>query len=296
VSAPALDGVLVVDKSRGPTSHDVVARARRVLRTPRVGHLGTLDPMATGVLPLVVGRATRLAPYFPAENKVYEATVAFGRATDTYDAEGTTTGETGRQPSRAALEAALAPLRGTFLQQPPAYSAKKIGGVAAHTLARREAPVVLAPVAVTVDRLDLLDYTGGAARLRLAVRAGFYVRSLAHDLGVSLGTGAHLAALRRLESAGFRLEGAVTWEELVTGSPEALAARVVPVDALLPELPAVTLAPAHVAWVRHGRDVPGGPGVASAVPYRLVDGDGRLVALARPAAQPGLLHPVLVVG
>ncbi len=297
MTATPLDGVLVVDKSQGPTSHDVVSKARRVLRTPKVGHLGTLDPMATGVLPLVLGRATRLAPYFPGENKVYEAAIAFGRATDTYDAEGQTTTASGLVPDGAALAAALERFRGTFHQQPPAYSAKKIGGVAAHTLARRDAPVALAPVPVTVDRLDLLGYGDGVARLRLAVRAGFYVRSLAHDLGLALGTGAHLAALRRLEAAGFGIDAAVTWEALVTGSPEALADRLVPLDALLPELPAVALAPAHVEWVRHGRDVPGRWSADDgASPSRLLDEAGRLVAIARPAAQPGLLHPVLVVG
>ena len=296
MTAPALDGVLVVDKAQGPTSHDVVSRARRTLATSKVGHLGTLDPMATGVLPLVLGRATRLAPYFPGEDKVYDAAVAFGRTTDTYDAEGATTGGTGLSPSRDALEAALAAFRGTFLQQPPAYSAKKIGGVAAHTLARRDASVTLAPVAVTVDRLDLLDYRDGVARLRLAVRAGFYVRALAHDLGAALGTGAHLSALRRLEAAGFGLAGAVTWEALVTEPADAVAARLVPIDALLPELPAVTLAPPLVEWIRHGRDVPAGPGDVPAGPSRLLDAAGRLVAVARPAAVPGFLHPVLVVG
>lgn len=294
--SPAPDGVLVVDKAEGPTSHDVVATIRRRLRVPRVGHLGTLDPMASGVLPLVLGRATRLAPYFPPAGKVYEAAITFGRATDTYDAQGAVTHETGRVPERAALEAALVPFRGTFMQMPPAFSAKKIGGVSAHRFARRDAEVALAPVAVTVDALDLLDYDAGTARLRLDVRAGFYVRALAHDLGTALGTGAHLSGLRRLSAAGFTLAGAAAWETVVTAGPDAVAAHVQPIDGLLAALPAVPVTADAADRVRHGQDIDHAPRLPDGAPVaRLVGPGGTLVALAREV-RPGLLHPVVVVG
>lgn len=295
------DGVLVVDKAAGPTSHDVVATIRRRLRVTRVGHLGTLDPMASGVLPLVLGRATRLSPYFPATGKVYEAAITFGRATDTYDAQGAVTRDSGRVPDRAALEAALAAFRGTFLQTPPVYSAKKIGGVSAHRLARRDAEVTLEPVAVTLDRLDLLAYDAGVAQLRLDVRSGFYVRSLAHDLGEALGTGAHLSGLRRLEAAGFTVDGSVPWELVVTADPSVLSAHVQPLDRLLPTLPAVAVSDAEADRLRHGQDLRVPPGAVATGPdgradvIRLVGTAGTLVALARSTG-PGLLHPVVVVG
>ena len=199
MSAPRFEahGVLVVDKPTGPTSHDVVQVARRSFGA-RVGHTGTLDPLASGVLPLVLGRATRLARFMSAGEKTYEATVVFGRETDTYDAAGQTTAETGDAPAAEALAALVAALPGRRPQTPPAYSAKKIGGEAAHRLARRDAAVVPAPVEVEIHEATLLGVDGAEARLRLRVSAGFYVRSLAHDLGRQLGTGAHLGALRRV--------------------------------------------------------------------------------------------------
>ena len=181
----------------GPTSHDVVQVARRSFGA-RVGHTGTLDPLASGVLPLVLGRATRLARFMSAGEKTYEATVVFGRETDTYDAAGQTTAETGEAPAAEALAALVAALPGRRPQTPPAYSAKKIGGEPAHRLARRDAAVIPAPVEVEIHEATLLGVRRAEARLRLRVSAGFYVRSLAYDLGRQLGTGAHLGALRRL--------------------------------------------------------------------------------------------------
>jgi tRNA pseudouridine55 synthase len=249
-----VDGVLVVDKPSGPTSHDVVSVARRALGTSRIGHTGTLDPMATGVLALVVGRATRLARYMTGDVKTYEAEVTFGRATDTYDALGATTHETGRHPDPEALRSALAQFSGPLQQTPPAYSAKKIGGTAAYRLARRDTPVLPDPVAVVVHALACTAWVDGVATLTVRVSSGFYVRSLAHDLGERLGTGAHLSALRRTQAGAFSLAGALSWEALVHGGESARAA-VVPIDGLLADLPAVVLSPADAARVRHGQSV-----------------------------------------
>jgi tRNA pseudouridine55 synthase len=289
-TAGALDGVLIVDKPAGPTSHDIVAAARRALGTRGVGHTGTLDPSATGVLALVVGRATRLAPYLGGD-KDYQADVRFGRATDTYDAAGTTVAESAARPSRDALERALQGFLGTFHQSPPPYSAKKIRGVAAYTLARRNRAVQPVPVPVTVHRLELAAFDGEVARLRLAVSAGFYVRSLAHDLGAVLGTGAVLDGLRRTRAGPFAIGDAVNASLLDAGARAALVDRLVGIDALLPDLPAVALSAGEVDLVRRGQDVR-----REAAPLaRLVDDRGRLVALATPGKRPGFLHPAVVL-
>lgn len=304
----AADGVLVVDKPTGPTSHDVVAVARRALRTPKVGHTGTLDPMATGVLVLVVGRATRLARYMAGDVKSYDAHVTFGRATDTYDALGATTHETGRHPDEAALAAALAGFTGPFQQLPPAYSAKKVGGEAAYKLARRDLPVALVPVAVVVHALTLGHYAGGVAALTVRASAGFYVRSLAHDLGALLGTGAHLSALRRTRAGAFSLADAVSWEVLARGG-EAARAGLLPIDRLLPALPGVVLSSDDVARARHGQTVQSPlPAAVLAGPVRLLDEAARLIGIAeaappastRPAPgsvdAPVTLQPVVILG
>jgi len=206
-----VDGLLVIDKPAGPTSHDVVARLRRVLRERRIGHTGTLDPGATGVLPLVLGRATRLARFLSARDKQYEAVIRLGTATDTYDASGATVGprHQGAWPSRSEIEAVLDTFRGTSLQQPPAFSAKKIKGKRSHKLARGRSGVGVgsewgrspsqflpAPVAVTAHVIDLISVEDDLVTLRIDCSAGFYVRSLAHDLGDRLSVGAHLTALR----------------------------------------------------------------------------------------------------
>jgi tRNA pseudouridine55 synthase len=300
VSTP-VDGVLVVDKPSGPTSHDVVSVARRALGTAKVGHTGTLDPMATGVLVLVVGRATRLARYMAGDVKVYQATLAFGRATDTYDALGATTLDTGRHPEREALVAALTGFSGRILQTPPAYSAKKIGGEAAYRLARRATPVRPATVEVVVHALELTGYEHGVATLTVGVSSGFYVRSLAHDLGELLGTGAHLSALRRTAAGAFALPQATSWEALAGGGAAARAG-LVPIDRLLPGLPAVVLSSDDGARVRHGRTVQASlpPGEVGAA-VRLLDGADRLIGIAERARQPergdslAVLQPVVVL-
>lgn len=303
--AARFDGVLIIDKPSGPTSHDVVTLARRALGVSRVGHTGTLDPMATGVLPLVVGRATRLAQYFTAGHKTYEATVGFGRTTDTYDATGTVLTQSAARPTREQVDAALARFRGRFEQVPPAFSAKNIDGTRAYTLARQGDATAVRPKAasVAVQALEVLAFDGDSATLGLRVTAGFYVRSLAHDLGAALGMGAVLDALRRTESGEFRLDQAMPLAELLQADRDAIASRVVPFDTLLPGLPAVVLSTPGIALVRNGVEVgpavfepPLPPSVPAAGLVRLMGTDGRLVGLARAGARPGYLHASAVFG
>ena len=304
-----MDGLLVIDKPTGPTSHDVVTRMRRVLGERRIGHTGTLDPAASGVLPLVLGRATRLARVLSAGDKRYEAVVRFGVATDTYDGEGTPVGVArhGVTPARGEIEAALEAFRGTFIQQPPPYSAKKIAGRRSYEIARGgysldEAPALPAPVAVTVRRLEITRIEDDDVTLEMDCSAGFYVRSLAHDLGRVAGVGAHLAALRRTLSAGLTLDDAIPLEFAERSREDAVAA-VVSIDAMLPWLRAVTLTDEGVLRAVHGRDVgsseiaAGSPEVdgQAAVPVRLIDELGRLVAIAEPTGVPGVLHPAVVL-
>jgi tRNA pseudouridine55 synthase len=246
-----MDGLLVVDKPSGPTSHDVVARMRRALRERRIGHTGTLDPMATGVLLLVVGKATRLAKFLNASDKSYEAVVRFGFATDTADAQGRPLGPVSDRamPSREAIETALDPFRGTFLQQPPAFSAKKINGQRSYKLARDARlkpsrsedpvhpadpalpalPALPAPVSVTTSRLEIVAIEADTVTLRVDCSAGFYVRSLAHDLGERLGVGAHLAALRRTRTGDFGLDRALALDA-AQSDPQRAAGALVPLD------------------------------------------------------------------
>ena len=296
--------MLVVDKTPGPTSHDVVAVARRALGVSRIGHTGTLDPMATGVLPLVVGRATRLAQFLTAGHKDYDATVAFGRTTDTYDAVGKAVTASDQRPDRGQLEAAVAAFRGTFEQTPPAYSAKNIDGERSYELARKmkSGGVATLPKAVTVTarQLEIVSFDGDTACLRMSVTAGFYVRSLAHDLGAALGMGAVLSTLRRTRSGEFSLEGAVPLAEVLQSSREALASRLVPFDALLAGLPSVTLrGRVHVERVKNGLEVAPGDVLAGCHPLselvRLLGPDGALVGLARPGKTPGFLHAAVVL-
>lgn len=311
----APDGVLVVDKTEGPTSHDVVTFARRALGVSRIGHTGTLDPMATGVLPLVVGRATRLAQFLTASDKTYEATIAFGRTTDTYDAKGVMVTSCDQRPTRDALDAALAPFRGTVAQTPPAYSAKNIDGERSYDLARKSArkglreggssvpptpPRRPEPVIVTVKRLELVTFDGESATIEMQVSAGFYVRSLAHDLGEALGCGGVLTALRRTRSGEFGLDGAVPLADVLQLPREALSARLVPLRDLLPELPSVTLrSTKQLERLKNGVEMGPGDFVAplpSLPPIvRLVGPDGDLVALAKPGKLAGHLHGHIVL-
>ena len=296
-----VDGVLVVDKPSGPTSHDVVARVRRALRTKRIGHTGTLDPLATGVLPLVIGRATRLASLLSSDRKSYEAAVRLGCATASYDASERLAAGIAPPPAPDVtpeqVEAELDRFRGTYLQAPPAYSAKKIGGVAAHRLARRDKPVQPASVTVTVHELSLVGMTDGLVRLRLTSSAGFYVRSLAHELGAALSCGGHLEALRRTAAGEFTIAQAVPLEVIETEG-EAAGSRLIPLEQLLPAMPSVRLTERAASRVAHGNavtlsecgDLVGGPSGK----VRLLDPAGRLLAIANGTPD-GLLRPYVVL-
>ena len=248
-----MNGILVVDKPKGITSHDVVVRVRRICQERSVGHLGTLDPMATGVLPLLLGKYTRLAQFFADAEKHYQGVIQFGWTTDTYDAEGEPTSE--RNPvswTSERLQAALEQFRGEISQVPPAYSAKKIGGSPAYKLARKQQTVTLEPVRVRIHEFGVAapDNTGRAA-FQARVEAGTYVRALAHDLGQALGCGAHLAELRRTRSGEFELRHAVTLEQLEAAPASAiLSPRMV-----LRHMPSVNAAPDQLARIRHGNAV-----------------------------------------
>ncbi len=301
-----MDGVLVVDKPPGPTSHDVVVGARRALGIRRIGHTGTLDPLATGVLPLVIGRATRLASLLAAGEKSYDASVRLGSATASYDAaERLAAGVPPPPPPdlrEEAIAAALEEFRGTFMQAPPPYSAKKIGGIAAHRLARKSKWAQPPPVRVTLSAIESLAYGDGLLRIAVTVSAGFYVRSLAHDLGVRLGCGAHLEALRRTRAGGFTLADSISLDVLEAEGPAA-AGRLVPLEMLLPEIPAMILNERGARRASHGALIGpedaasaqrGAAALAATGPVRLLDGDGRLVAIARAGAE-GALRPVIVL-
>jgi tRNA pseudouridine55 synthase len=294
-----IDGALVIDKPPGLTSHDVVAAVRRGLGTARAGHTGTLDPMATGVLPVLVGRATRLARFLSASVKTYEARVRLGCATDTYDATGQPVGPAREVTvSAAQVERALEAFRGTFLQQPPAYSAKKVQGTRAYELARGQRTPQLAPVSVTVHGLELVALAGQDVQLCLTCSAGFYVRALAHDLGRALGVGGHLAALRRTASGAFDIGRAVALDD-VLGDAAAARARVIPMADVLGDWPAVRLSGEGLRRVRHGQpprpaDVSGGT-MPEAARVRLLAPDGSLAAIGERDTATGVLRPAVVL-
>jgi tRNA pseudouridine55 synthase len=285
--AGGLDGVVVVDKPAGPTSHDVVALVRRLAATRRIGHGGTLDPFATGVLPLFLGAATRLAEYHLGEAKAYRATVCLGATSTTDDLEGELEPVAGPPVTRAALEAALAGQTGTFEQRPPTYSAIKIAGRRAYALARAGARPELRARRVTVSRLDLVEWDDSDPARPIAVlevdcSAGTYVRSIARDVGAALGSGAYLGALTRTRSGAFGLDDAVGLEALRAAAADGsarLAALMRPVDAGLGSMPWVDLTAADVAEVVHGRAVR--PPSAEPVdgPVRLLGPDGRIVGI-----------------
>jgi tRNA pseudouridine55 synthase len=284
---------LVIDKPEGWTSHDVVNRARRLAQERSIGHLGTLDPMGTGVLPLLIGSATRLAKFFTRADKVYEVRVRFGIATDTYDATGERAGD--ELPvtfTRDELQRALAGFHGVIQQLPPRFSAKKIRGVPAYKLARAKKEVELAPVEIEIFSVEVLNFEGQEAALRVHCGSGTYVRSLAHDLGLVLGCGAHLTALRRTRSGDFTIEQAYTLEQLETSIEE----KVLPASQLLPGFPSVTIDPASEAQIRHGRNF-------RTSPFRVDTGarfvkalteNGALLAIGE-AVLPNLYHPVVVL-
>lgn len=293
-----MDGVIVVDKSTGWTSHDVVNKMRRIAGTRRIGHLGTLDPAATGVLPLVIGRATRLSQFYTKADKVYEAVVRFGHSTSTYDAEGEPTSEAvAFQPTEDLLWQHLSAFRGTFLQTPPAVSAKKIAGTPAYKLARRNIEVELKPVEVTVHSLELLGCEGAEARLRVHCSGGTYVRSIAHDLGRSIGCGAFLSQLRRTRSGDFSIEQAETLDQLESRAREGTLDQVlIPAARMLPGFPSEAVDAITAGQIRQGRDFRVSPfRVQRGAPFvKAIDPDGTLLAIGE-LKLPNLYHPMMVL-
>jgi tRNA pseudouridine55 synthase len=291
-----MNGVLIIDKPAGLTSHDVVNRARRTLHERSIGHLGTLDPMATGVLPLVTGNLTRLAQFYTASEKTYEGTIRFGFATDTYDADGEPT--TVPQPvslHAEAVEALAARFRGVLEQTPPPFSAKKIHGVPAYKLARQQKEVILKPVQVEIKEFEILAVEADRARFRARVASGTYMRSVAHEMGQALTCGAHLESLRRTSVAEFCLEDAHTLEQVAdaANNSASLEDLFVHPRKLLPQLPSVTADEPSAARIRSGRTV-NLPELSRAPQVKVFSGQRELLAIATRVAGT-LFHPKIVL-
>jgi len=280
-----VDAVLIVDKPAGMTSHDVVARVRRITGEKSVGHLGTLDPMATGVLPLVLGRFTRLAQFYNEADKRYEGTIQFGWATDTYDAEGQPAGpKQSVELSLTQVQAAAGEFIGEIAQYPPPFSAKKIAGIPAHRLARKGQPVELKPKQVEIKSLEFYDCHGETVSFRAWVSSGTYLRSLAHDLGKKLGSGGHLAELKRTAVREFTIDEAHSLEQLEQAqASNTLDDLFLHPRLVLPEFPAVVASPESAARIRHGGAV-NLPEFSKAAIVRVFAGQRELLAIARRVA------------
>jgi len=313
---PPIDGILVVDKPRGKTSHDVVEAVRRLIGFRQIGHLGTLDPLATGVLVLALGRATRLARFYSGRRKRYTCAVRFGFATDTYDADGDALSEDSAPVLDSdQLQSLAAQFLGKIQQMPPSFSAKKIHGRRAHELARKHKPVNLEPVDVEVYEFRLTGIEGSVARFAVECGAGTYIRSLAHDMGKLQGSGAHLAEIVRTAVGEFTLDHAAPLTELTDDARTGkLEARVIRLESLLPELPRATVLPIIEKRVRHGAKFnlpiaqiqPGHVTAAQGAPAELDSGEwhpsrlrvfnqqGQLIAIAEPVV-PRTYQPVVVL-
>ncbi|MFL5560948.1 MAG: tRNA pseudouridine(55) synthase TruB [Gemmatimonadaceae bacterium] len=284
---PPRDGLLLVDKPAGMTSHDVVDRARRALGTRRIGHAGTLDPFATGLLVLLVGRATRLLPYVDGEPKVYDATIRFGAETTTDDVTGDITA-TAPPSTHEAVERALGTLTGEIDQVPPAFSAKQIGGQRAYVAARRGAALELPPSRVRVDSWQLAGWDGADLRARITCGGGTYIRALARDLGRATGSAAHLAALRRIAGGRFTVGDAVSAKAI-----DETALR--PAVDALPDVPRIRMDGDARARVARGMTIAREPDVANDT-AALLDAEGELVAIATRAGDAWQPRVVLVDG
>jgi tRNA pseudouridine55 synthase len=292
-----VDGVIVVDKPSEWTSHDVVNKMRRWAGTRKVGHLGTLDPAATGVLPLVIGRATRLAQFYTKNDKMYEGVVYFGYSTDSYDGDGVPSSPPQEVAlTRERIEPILERFRGRISQMPPAVSAKKIGGRPAYELARKNLPVELKPVDIEIYALDLLSIEGNEARLRVRCSSGTYIRSIAHDLGQALGCGAFLKSLRRTMSGEFKIEDARTLLEIEQLSAAGrFGEAVIPAARLLPDFPGVPVDDITVGQIRNGREFRTSPfSSITARHVKALNSAGELVAIGE-VRMANLYHPVLVL-
>lgn len=289
-----MNGVLIIDKPPGLTSHDVVNRVRRILGQRPVGHLGTLDPSATGVLPIVLGNLTRLAQFYAHSEKTYEGVIRFGFATDTYDADGEpTTAAQSVVLSSDEVRALAAQFQGTIEQMPPPFSAKKIAGVPAYKLARKNQAVALHPVQVEIKEFSVLEAVGDQATFRARVASGTYIRSVAHDMGRRLGCGAHLASLRRTAVAEFSIADAHSLPALQSASQQGrVESLLIHPRKLVPELPAVTASEENAALIRTGRAV-NLPEMSRAPQVKIFLGQRELIAIATRIAGT-LFHPRIV--
>lgn len=297
-----MNGLLILDKPAGITSHDVVDIVRRATSERSVGHLGTLDPTATGVLPLLLGKYTRLAQFFSTADKSYEGTIRFGFATDTFDADGTPA--SAPQPlvlSLDELRALAVRFSGEMLQTPPVFSAKKIAGVPAHKLARAGKPVEVKPARIIIHRFALLSLDGASptemsARFEIAVSAGGYVRSVAHELGQLAACGAHLSALRRTQAGPFTLAHTITIDELkaLAANPAAIEACLPHPRTLLPLMPCVTVDDQLAGKLRNGMTV-NLPDYSAAPLIKVFTGPTDLLAIVKRVAGT-LMQPHVVLG
>ena len=291
-----MNGILILNKPAGMTSHDVVHRVRKILQERSVGHLGTLDPMATGVLPLVLGRMTRLAQFYTTTAKTYEGEIRFGFATDTYDAEGEPVGA--QQDVRVTLEdvrRAAAKFVGIIQQVPPPFSAKKIQGVPAYKLARKKQDVELKPVQIEVRSLCILSAMNDRARFRAEVSSGTYIRSIAHEIGQALDVGAHLSALTRTKVGEFCLDQSVTLEQLASAAPEEVEGKLcLHPRRLLPQFPCVMATDEVAGMLRNGRAV-NLPELSQSKLVKVFRGQSDLIAIASRIAGT-LFHPKIVLG
>jgi len=284
------EGMVVVDKPAGLTSHDVVARLRRISGQRRVGHAGTLDPLATGVLLVCLGRATRLIEYLVEQPKTYETRIRLGQTTDSYDADGSVMDDRPVTADQAAIAAALAPFRGPIAQIPPMYSAIKRDGQPLYKLARQGKVVAREPRQVTIYELTLLGWENPFLDLRIVSSAGTYIRSLAHDLGQALGCGGHVTALRRTAIGRFTAADAFSLAAL---EQEAWPAALLPTDTVVAHLPRVDLSAAAAADIALGRRVQRAPGAAPPL-VRAYDDEGQFIAILKPAADDWQAHKVFL--
>jgi tRNA pseudouridine55 synthase len=296
-----MDGVLIVAKPAGPTSHDIVGLIRRLTVTRRVGHGGTLDPFASGVLPVFLGKATRLVEYHLAADKRYRATICFGARSTTDDLEGELTPVDGPPVERAAVESALAGMAGSQLQRPPDFSAVKVRGRRAYAMARRGERPELRPREVTIHAIDLLEWDAVEPARPIAVvevrcSAGTYVRAIARDLGAAVGSAAYLGALVRTASGSFRIEDARTPDEIRAAAmdgPARIERLLRPLDSGLDDLPEVTLDERSIKAIVRGSVATAPAGLAAGEPVRIRDADGRLVAIGRRID--GAIRPLKVL-
>lgn len=281
----SLSGILVIDKPAGVTSHDIVNKIRLRFRGSKVGHLGTLDPMATGVLPLCLGKATRIAQYLEGSPKIYHGEITLGFSTDTFDRQGEATSEeelfTG---DLATILNGIATFMGEIEQVPPAFSAKKIGGVPSYKFARRGRPIATPAVTVRIDRFDVTSYTAPVIEFEVACSPGTYIRSLAHDLGELLGCGAHLSSLRRIQSGRFTEGEAVAWDQ-------ATESDVIPLERLLDAWLLVEISEDEEIRIAHGNPVPGPEGPSQFA--RILNKRGEFLAVG--FLEKGWVHPRVVL-